>query len=64
MLDDRLGWMFEMRFCASSSVRRRGCSGKLPSCAMSLSVRSIASLSWRAPSVSLVASEPEGRTVS
>jgi hypothetical protein len=45
MLDDRFGWMFEMRFCARNNVRRRGCSGKLPSCAISLSVRSMASLS-------------------
>jgi hypothetical protein len=45
MLDERFGWMFDMRFWARNNVRRRGCSGKLPSCAMSLSVRSIASLS-------------------
>jgi hypothetical protein len=45
MLAARLGCTFAMRFCARNSVRRRGCSGKLPSCAMSLSVRSIASLS-------------------
>ena len=24
MLDERLGWMLEMRFCARKSVRRRG----------------------------------------
>jgi hypothetical protein len=45
MLVERFGWMFEMRFCARKSVRRRGWRGKLPSCAISLSVRSIASLS-------------------
>jgi hypothetical protein len=37
--------MLEMRFCARKRVRRRGCRGKLPSCAISLSVRSMASLS-------------------
>ena len=37
--------MLEMRFCARKRVRRRGWRGKLPSCAMSLSVRSMASLS-------------------
>lgn len=46
MLDDRLGWMLEMRFCARNRVRRRGWRGKFPSCAISLSVRSIASLSY------------------
>ncbi len=45
ILDERLGCIFEMRFWARNNVRRRGCSGKLPSCAISLSVRSIASLS-------------------
>jgi hypothetical protein len=39
--------MFEMRFWARNNVRRRGWRGKLPSCAMSLSVRSIASLSCK-----------------
>lgn len=45
MLVERFGWIFEMRFCARKIVRKRGWRGKLPSCAMSLSVRSIASLS-------------------
>jgi hypothetical protein len=43
--DERFACMFVMRFCPRKSVRRRGWSGKFPSCAMSLSVRSIASLS-------------------
>jgi hypothetical protein len=45
MLVEMFGWIFEMRFCARNNVRRRGWRGKLPSCAMSLSVRSMASLS-------------------
>jgi hypothetical protein len=45
MLVERFAWMFETRFCARKRVRRRVWSGKLPSCAMSLSVKSIASLS-------------------
>ena len=46
MLVERLAWMVETRFCARKSVRRRGWRGKLPSCAMSLSVKSIASFSY------------------
>jgi hypothetical protein len=58
MLDDRLGCIVEMRFCARNRVRRRGCSGKLPSCAMSLSVRSIASLSCGQLLILIVAHTP------
>lgn len=40
------GWMTEMRLRASRRVRRRGLSGKLDSCEMSLSVKSMASWSY------------------
>ena len=39
------GWMLVMRLRASRRVRSRGESGKLASCAMSLSVKSMASWS-------------------
>ena len=41
--------MTEMRLRASRRVRRRGLSGKLDSCEMSLSVKSIASWSYTVP---------------
>lgn len=47
--------MTEMRLRASRRVRRRGLSGKLDSCEMSLSVKSIASWSYTIPE------EPEVR---
>jgi hypothetical protein len=47
--------MTEMRLRASRRVRRRGLSGKLDSCEMSLSVKSIASWSYTVPE------EPEVR---
>lgn len=43
----RVGWMVEMRFRARRSVFRRSERGKLPSCWMSLSVKSIASCGWK-----------------
>ena len=46
MLDARFGWIFAIRFCARNSVRRRGWRGKFASWAMSLSVKSMASLSY------------------
>lgn len=46
----KVGWMVETRLRARSSVLRRSESGKLPSCWMSLSVKSIASCGCGKPS--------------
>jgi hypothetical protein len=43
---ERLAWIFWIRFWARKRVRNRGKSGKFPKCAMSLSVKSMASFSY------------------